>query len=323
MLTEGDSGRGPASSSMQDCVTEACRVPLPLYRSIADNPLLRADVKEPPKVAAAFETVVPWHLWSATETSDCHGVGGGRGSSHPSTLGADILGSHVEIDCWSCDIRDIAGLATSEAYERLMFSRTLDEMAELEVGFPAEPATEDQLRKHLEWHERRIGNRGSLKDHLFCHLWDGRLFLFNHGGSRHFVAARHIAGRLGIAVPVRTNLHLYGIRPEVVGRLRRAYEVFVLAGEATAWTGFLEAMRRFGVTHLRRRMPGYPGMHAVLLPRAEPRSMRVAMLLRRSGYFDLGDHLGRLAEKSMEAGIRFSTSCRFSGDADTSLAGVC
>lgn len=258
-----------------------------------------SDLEEPPEVAVAFETVVPWHLWGVGELEGFHRTNQGYDRFLASSRAFAALGHHEEIEDWQCDIRHIAGLASARSRGPLRHIATLDEMAELMASDLAAPISEAQLRKLLEAHRRGTSGHDCPAWHFFRHLWDERLFLYDHGDGRYFLAARYIAGQLGLPVPLRARLHVYGISPEAVCRLRRSYEMFVLSKQAMAREDFFDEMRRREATYLWHPMPeAYEDNYGVFLPRLEPRSMEAAAVLHEAGVFDLGLHLERLATMS-------------------------
>ena len=70
-----------------------------------------------------------------------------------------------------------------------------------------------------------------------------------------------------------------------------------------ATNAFAEAMRAFRATWLWHPLPRpYEGARAVLLPRDEGRSMRVAVELRSAGVVDLGAHLTALCARQNSQG---------------------
>lgn len=180
-----------------------------------------------------------------------------------------------------------------------------DAMVERNSRDMIDAITEAKLAENLAHTEIRIIHAPSGGgDHFERNAWDaGRLFLINGGGSHHFAAAKYIAARLQRSVPLRGRLNSYSLNAAAVASLCRDFAMFVVrdddAGIALA---FGDAMRQFRATWLWHHMPRpYDGTRAVLLPRAERRSARVAELLRDVGIADLGKHLTRLATMSFEA----------------------
>ena len=155
-----------------------------------------------------------------------------------------------------------------------------------------------KLDKNLAHSEIRIIHKHDTSDHFTRYLWDGRLWLMNSGGSHHFAAAKYIAARLGQRVTLTGNLHTYSLNAIAIASLRRDFEMFVISDEAEICNAFLDAMRTFKATWLWHHMPRpYGNTRAILLPRSEPRSMRVAAALRRAGVVDFGAYLTEIAAR--------------------------
>ncbi|WP_407830700.1 DUF6685 family protein [Verminephrobacter eiseniae] len=75
-----------------------------------------------------------------------------------------------------------------------------------------------------------------------------------------------------------------------------------ISNEDAGTQAFFEAMRAFRATWLWHPLPRpYEGTRAVLLPRSEARSMRVADELRSAGIADLGAHLAALCARQQQA----------------------
>jgi len=71
--------------------------------------------------------------------------------------------------------------------------------------------------------------------------------------------------------------------------------MFVISDEAEIANAFLDAMRTFKATWLWHHMPRpYESTRAILLPKSEPRSMRVAEVLRRADALDFGAYLAQI-----------------------------
>ena len=99
------------------------------------------------------------------------------------------------------------------------------------------------------------------------------------------------------------KLYTYSLNTLAVASLRRDFEMFALGDEdAESSNAFFEAMERFRATWIWLPLPRpYEGARAVLLPRSEARSMRVAVELRSAGIADLGAHLAALCAYQQQA----------------------
>jgi hypothetical protein len=133
------------------------------------------------------------------------------------------FGSCEITEDWECDIQDVTGLSTSKS--ELKDFDNLDRMAETKSRYMIEPISTDKLRENLAWGEIRILRGAGSSDFFARYLWDGRVFLINSGGSHHFAAARYIASRLGVPVPLRGQLHTYVINELAVSSLQRDFEM--------------------------------------------------------------------------------------------------
>lgn len=203
------------------------------------------------------------------------------------------LGQCQMTDDWRCDITDVDGFAASKS-ELADFTST-DQMVATNSRDMIDAITHEKLAKNLAHREIRIiHSPGS--DHFRRYAWDGRLFLINSGGSHHFAAAKYIAGRLPESVPLRGQLQTYSLNALAIASLRRDFEMFVISDATPISLGFHDAMVAFRATWLWHPMPRpFADAKAILLPKAERRSMLVAERLRRAGVADLGAHLAHLA----------------------------
>lgn len=202
---------------------------------------------------------------------------------------------HCEItENWSCDITHIHGFSASKS-DLYKFVHT-DEMVEANCMNMAEPVTTANLAKNLAHYEIRIVNdEGHTSDHVAQYKWDGRLWLINSGGSHHTAAAKYQAARLNMPVKLTGRLFTYSLNGNAIGSLRNDYEMFVISDDVEVQNDFFDAMKAFGAPWLWHYMPSpFEHAKAILLPKIETRSMRVATEFRKIGVFDLGRHLSEL-----------------------------
>lgn len=194
-----------------------------------------------------------------------------------------------------CTIREVEGLGASKS--PLEKFDDLDDMALQQTDFAAEVSIAN-LYKNLQWRGTWKGpaiNEGVF--HRF--LWDGRIFWKNSDGSHHFVAARYLAGELGVRVELKPrSLTTYALVERNVRALLADWEIFVVQHPPRVQP-CLEACRV--PFHWWPMWPaqGGPwdlgsGTGAIFLPRTSPRARRAANVFRESGTFDLGAHLGVL-----------------------------
>jgi hypothetical protein len=197
------------------------------------------------------------------------------------------------IQHWTCDIQEIEGLAASKSDLHLYAS--LDDFAISECATLIMDVSEKNLDGNLNHDEIRILHRpGGGGDSFARYLWDGKLtFLLNSGGSHHFAAARYIASRLRIPVPLSVRLAVYRIRSEAAQQLTSRYDLYALPEKHAH--PFHEAMQSFkasyGVCPL--PLPLHAEASLLLLPREESRSMKASTGLREAGVFEVGAYLRR------------------------------
>jgi len=109
------------------------------------------------------------------------------------------LGTVREIQHWNCDIRQVDGFSASKSELRKF--KSMGAMVERNSQPMITPVTQDKLEENLRWDEIRIISRED-HDYFSTWEWDGRVFLINSGGSHHFAAAKYIAKRIGVNVPL-------------------------------------------------------------------------------------------------------------------------
>ncbi len=207
-----------------------------------------------------------------------------------------LIGHRDVIPEWTCDITDIHGFSASKS--NLCDFTSTDQMVETNSREMIDQVSLEKLAKNLAHRQIRIIHSPETSDHFTRYLWDGRLWLMNSGGSHHFAAAKYIAARLGQPVSLTGRLYTYSLNASAIASLRHEFEMFVINDETTFSNAFFDAMRTFKATWLWHPMPRpYERTQAILLPRSEARSVRVAAEFRKAGIFDFGAYLATLAAK--------------------------
>lgn len=282
--------------------------PVKLIRLLEENPDICVSLDGTAPCIAA-ESVVPWHeLLARRHDPDClypphceqGALHGWKQRDRYSYGGFSLhrpeyaqIGQRRIDDIWACDITDVYGFEASKS-ELLNFANT-DQMVEANSRDMIDAITHEKLAENLAHEEIRIiHSPGS--DYFRRHVWDGRVFLINSGGSHHFAAAKYIAARLPEAVTLRGKLYTYSLNAVAIASLRRDFEMFAISNHTSISLGFHDAMKAFRATWLWHPMPRpLENAKAILLPKAERRSMQVAAALRNAGIADLGAHLAQLA----------------------------
>lgn len=295
-----------------DSIRETFGTPARLLRLLAERPAIRIPVGEAHGAIDAGG-VVPWHEWgshaSEQESSRVPARlkgwrnAGGRYVCFEASLPAlAMLGQHRISANWTCDIGDVQGLAAAPS-DLSQFS-SLDDMVERACPELIDEISAERLLDNLGHPEIQIfhAGGGESADHFARYLWDDRVFLINQGGGHQFAAGRYIAARLGEPVPLEGALHIYSLNPISLGALSREFEIFLIRDTSEISNAFFGAMRSFNASYLWYDMQyaksnSKSKSKAILLPRKDVRSMRVARALRERGVVDLGQYLIALCKR--------------------------
>lgn len=193
---------------------------------------------------------------------------------------------------WTGTIQDIQGLSSSKS--DLSSFASLEAFATTACAAAVADVSLNQLKDQLRWPEVRIAQPQGT-DSLCQYDWDGRLFLSNQGGSHHFAAARHLAGELETKVPLTGTLRTVRLNPNAVEGLCKTHEIFALKGKAAVSNPFHDGMASMGATYFFFPLPApRSDTFALLLPRHAPSTEKVAALLAKEGFLDLGKALQEL-----------------------------
>ncbi|MDR3629652.1 MAG: hypothetical protein P4L42_04885 [Desulfocapsaceae bacterium] len=288
-------------STFRDSLRKYLGHPVQLYRLLEEHPDITAAIEEPENTIA-LGSVVPWHTWSRPMPFNSQGqlTGWKRTNGHYRqcrvyrSAFANFGGESTRQ--WTCDIQDIAGFSSSKSALEMFTS--LDDMVAKDSPELIADISETSLRRHLAHREIRILHDNDPSDHFVRHLWDGRIFLANAGGSHHLAAARSIAARIGQKVPLKGRLRTCSIHEAAVDLLCHDFDLFAISGAHEIRNGFRLAMESFSATYFFHDMPKpYHNLTAILLPKNEPRSRRISSVLSEAGTTDLGQYFARLCAR--------------------------
>lgn len=304
---------------MMDGLAESFGRPAKLLRLLTERPDIRVPLVETDK-SIASEKVVRWHEFGvSTEIHSGRRKQGAllgwrkKGGGYYNTFYLhraefEQLVTKIVIEQWPCEIQEVHGFSASKS-ELTKFS-SMDEMVERNSKEMITDISPEGLAKNLAHNEIRI-MRPNTDDCFKYHRWDQRLFLINSGGSHHFAAAKYIASRIGVPVPLAGRLHLYTINPDAIASLRRDFDIFMISDKPEISVAFNEAMRSFEATWLWTFLPRpYHNARAILLPKNERRSQRVAQEFKEAAVVDLGAYLEELSsvgDENCRADPRFFT----------------
>lgn len=306
------SGMRRSNMSLLQKVIEGVRddfgSPASLRRVLAEHPALRAGLAEAP-ASIALSSLTRWEeigshdalSWPRRAQGELQCWQARGKHDYCATLVqcpeyAQIAQREV-VQRWTCDIADVFGFGASKS--NLDEFVSTDELVERKCPDLVSEISLEKLRENLAHDEIRIIHRRSTSDHFVRRRWDGRVYLANGGGSHHLAAAKYIAARLGERVSLTAALHDYSLNVAALAALRREFEMFVVGQELAAWIALGDALRAFRATWLWHPLPKPldDGAVALLLPKAEDRSKKVARELHGAGFVDLGAHLAALVAR--------------------------
>ncbi|WJN72100.1 DUF6685 family protein [Burkholderia anthina] len=129
------------------------------------------------------------------------------------------------VDGFEFDITDIDGIGNSKSSGRYFasvrsFGRDFATYAKASVDVVG-------LSRMLSHREVRILRR-EPGDAVGVRLWDGRLFLYNGGGSHHFAGAHYIASEIKMCVPLRARLEVIELNVPAVRWLLERFIVIAV-----------------------------------------------------------------------------------------------
>lgn len=305
-----------AARVMSNTIREAFGYPSTLVDLVAREPGLNVPLVEHDKGIASCE-VVQWNEFGdlpyerhRPSRRRLNGWGYSPGS-HRDYGSIDLyredllnLGTTQEILGWDCDIQDVDGFSASKSNLRKF--KSMDAMVECNSQELINEITLEKLAKNLAWDEIRIISRVD-HDYFQSWSWDGRVFLMNSGGSHHFAAAKYIAHRLSVKVPLKGKYRLHSLNQVALASLRRDFDIFVMSSHHKHQMDFHRAMQSFQATYYWKDLPRpYTDQCAVFLPKNENKSAKVSQILRGAEFQDLGEYLQGLSNRSLKAQSNFS-----------------
>lgn len=260
----------------------------------------------PPMRSIAFSSVVRWQEFGRRTLPDgaFHGHGAMQGrrlesggaygdfACHRAEL--DVLVLREEVARWNCDISAIDGFSRSRS--RLRSFANTDDFAETCAPELIAKIDEARLFANLAHGDVRILHDAETTDYFCYHAWDSRLFLMNAGGSHRVAAAKYLARRLDMPVPLHGKLVTFMLNSAAIESLRKDFEAFAISGDAQRWRDFKAAMESTRASWLWLALPHpFKDGRAVFLPRSDARAMRVAAALHEAEVDDVLKHLADLA----------------------------
>jgi len=282
-----------------DEISVSFEVPRAVLRELKYNAEIKTNFVEPEK-SVSLQSVLAWQNWSTFDSKknnlDCRNISVNYRNYIDEMIEKHDFSKFVirqDIKNWKCDIRNIHGLSSSKADLRRY--STLNEFALKGTYNFLENISEDNLNKILKYHEIRIINSSHSNDHFVWHQWDGRYFLANDGGSHHFAAAHYIANEINKEVILTGNLEKYSFDTELIFELTNDFEVFFISDR---FKELYNSLNKDGVMFCSHWLPSQLGNHSMfLLPKNQKKSVKVAVMMTKMGFFNLGKYLYKISLK--------------------------
>ncbi|NHQ86798.1 hypothetical protein HA050_11780 [Iodobacter sp. HSC-16F04] len=281
-----------------DSIREYFGQPAKLLRLFEQRQDIHVALK-PTSTLIDVESVVAWHeLGSILRLNKGDIQGWSSSKGHFSTHRPEYaqISSCEIIEQWACDIQEVYGFALSKS-DLSKFSST-DAMVEENAPEMIDEITTEKLTQNLAHKEIRIIHSPKTSDCFTVHRWDKRIFLLNSGGSHHLAAAKLIARRLNIKVPLKSKIRVHKLNPLAIASLRNDFDIFIISNKPDVCNTIRDAMKSFKATWLSHELPiPYNNAQAILLPKDEQRSITVSNTLRQAGIVDLGRYLADLCDR--------------------------
>lgn len=294
------------SGQLLDSIRHGLCDPIGVRRVLAEHPSLRVELAEPP-LSISARSVPQWDEFgsAALRTWEGRSFGWLHGWTQSGDLWHGVQIERPEYASFgicneervTVDLQEVHGLCAAKS--ELAEFASMDELVQARCRELIEEISTEQLARLLAHQQIRILNSPWSSDCFARYQWDARgplLWLINSGGAHHLAAAKYIAARLGVRVPLTGKQYTFSLNKGAIDTLRGDFEMFALGTDPVAFNAFGEAMKAMQATWFSHGLPRpYEHCIAALLPRVEGRARAVADTLRVAGVFDLGRHLAMLA----------------------------
>lgn len=198
---------------------------------------------------------------------------------------------------FNCDITDVEGISSSKSSE-LHFD-SVDEFGRYYRDYHGAALTPDGLEHMLSHGEVRIIHSPGA-DTFRIAMWDGRLFLANHGGSHHFAGAAHIAKAIGKAVPLSARVHIHWLNEPAWEWLLAGYRFIHSSATPRRWSR-MDVAKLAGECYAIELPPRFDGGELVLVPCSTPALSPLIDVLAQHGAADVTSELRTLLQAQATA----------------------
>lgn len=187
------------------------------------------------------------------------------------------------------DITEIDGISASKSSDR--YFATVQDFGADFTTYKRTPVDANGLATMLAHGEVRISNPRT-SDCVGVRLWDGKLFLYNDGGSHHFAGAAFIAKQLHLDVPLRARHEAIALNPQTV---RWLLSTFVMLAVPNALAAPTHVAKLAGACFV-LSVPDCicPDATLLLIPHGSESTPRIVDALSCAGARDIGPWFSEL-----------------------------
>lgn len=259
-----------------------------------------ADALSPPRCIWRHQSVIEWDLFLAQAMM--YRPDTTRIDRAPYTFNNfSKLGSITTTEGAALDIQQVDGMTCSKG-EDTPFATMAAFSSQIDLsnrGIDLNDKSLPMLRKILSNRDIRIMHDPRTTDLFSCHLWDGRIFLSQSGGSHHFAAAQFLSREMDINLLITGKLVTHQLDSAAIREVTSKYHIFAVKN-ASEFHELHDAMSRCNTSFIATPIPlssdmeANKGSHLAIMIDAHSTEGRRTWDILRDHVFDLGDHLKQL-----------------------------
>lgn len=213
-----------------------------------------------------------------------------------------VVGATEVIEDWTCDISDVFGLSASKSDLRRFTS--LEQMVRTDFPSLLNDVTREGL-KRLKEHDGGKNFKADPTRTFMVNAWDGRIYLSNDGGSRHFAAVQYVAGQLGQEIELTGKLEVRRLNIFKIDEVKKRYRAFRIS--ESGFSELEDAVRIFGrpsgsardISQVIRFPESSDERYSVIyaIDISTSRGKKIAAVMKEAGHIELLGHLESLCSK--------------------------
>jgi hypothetical protein len=212
----------------------------------------------------------------------------------------EVPGAESRFENWSCDISDVFGLSASKS--DLEKFNSLEEMVKKDFPSLLRDVSHEGLNRLMQ-HDRARNFADDYSSIFRMNAWDGRIYLSNDGGSRHFAAAQFVAAQLGEPVRLTGKLIVKRLDYLKVSQMNERYASFRIPD--IGFSELEQAVRVFGrpsggsprdISRVHHFPRGKDPIHSSLysVDMITDRGRKIAEVMMEAGHINVLAHLKTL-----------------------------